>query len=154
MESLVEQLQMEVIDARKAESDACKQVEELKKEVASLETRQKEANKSEKSAAESLAIMRKQMEECATLLQDAENEIFTLKERESMEIEVVKYKNFLEQPDRNRDFSQEEAVSLRKTVELLKSVLKKLEEKLQALNTEKIVAPDIERLLGGEEQAH
>ena len=72
-----------------------------------------------------------------------------------MEIEVVKYKNFLEQPDRNRDFSQEEAVSLRKIVELLKSVLKKLEEeKLQALNKEKIAAPDIERLLGGEEQAH
>ncbi|URD86787.1 callose synthase [Musa troglodytarum] len=149
MESLVEQLRMEVTDARKAESDACEQVEELKKDVASFESRLKEVNQSEKSATESLDITRKKMEEYATLLQNAETEIAALQGKvESMEIEVAKYKSDLKESDRKLDLTQEEAVSLRKTVELLKSELKKLEEeKLQALDKDKIAASDIERLL-------
>ncbi|XP_064994437.1 WEB family protein At3g02930, chloroplastic-like [Musa acuminata AAA Group] len=149
MESLVEQLQMEVTDARKAESDACEQVEELKKDVASFESRLKEVNQSEKSATESLDITRKKMEEYATLLQNAETEIAALQGKiESMEIEVAKYKNDLKESDRKLDLTQEETVSLRKTVELLKSEVKKLEEeKLQVLDKDKIAASDIERLL-------
>ncbi|KAJ8497361.1 hypothetical protein OPV22_007913 [Ensete ventricosum] len=149
IEALVGQLRMELTDVKKAETDARKQVDELKKMVASLETRLKEANKSEKTAIESLAITMKKMEEGTALLQDAETELAVLKGKiKSMEIEVARCKNDLKESDRNLDLSQQEIASLGKTADLLKIELRKLEEeKLQALDNGKAAASDIERLL-------
>ncbi|WOL13229.1 hypothetical protein Cni_G21998 [Canna indica] len=149
MEALVEQLQMEVADAKKTKFDTFKQVDELQKELASYKNKLKEANQSEKFAIESLAITMKKMEEGTALLQDAETEIYVLKGKiESMEIEVGDYKNDLKESDKKFDLSQQEAVSLEKTVDLLKAELKKLEEeKLQVLSNNKGSASDIERLL-------
>ncbi|URD75499.1 protein transport protein-related [Musa troglodytarum] len=149
IEALVGQLRMEVTDVKKVETDARKQVDELKKVVASLETRLKGATKSEKTAIESLAITMKKMEEGTALLQDAETEIAILKGKiESMEIEVARCKNDLEESDRNLDLSQQVVASLGKTANLLKIELRKLEEeKLQALDNGKAAASDIERLL-------
>ncbi|XP_074580944.1 WEB family protein At3g02930, chloroplastic-like [Curcuma longa] len=149
MEASVERLQMELTDAKKAESDTFKQVDELAKEVAYLKNRLNEAYQSEKYAIESLAITKKKMEEGTALLQDAETEIAVLKGKmESMEIEVASYKMDLKESDRKLGLSQQETVSLGKTVELLKAELTKLEEqRSQALDNYNVSASEIERLM-------
>ncbi|KAG6534902.1 hypothetical protein ZIOFF_008808 [Zingiber officinale] len=106
METSVEQLQMELTDAKKVESDTIKQADGLAKEVASLKNRLKEANQSEKSSTQSLAITMKTMEEGTALLQDVETEIAVLKGKiESMEIEVSSYQNNLNEADHSKKHS-------------------------------------------------
>ncbi|XP_074565795.1 WEB family protein At3g02930, chloroplastic-like [Curcuma longa] len=149
METSVEQLQMELTDTKTVESDTFKQANGLAKEVAYLKSRLKEVNQSEKSAIESLAITMKTMEEGTALLQDAETEIVVLKGKiESMEIEVASYQNNLKEADRKMGLSQQETVSLGKTVYLLKVELTKLEEeRSQALGKCNVSASEIESLL-------
>ncbi|CAL9074225.1 unnamed protein product [Musa textilis] len=148
MEALVEKLQIEVADARKGKSDASELVDEWSKKTEMLKADLEEAYQSEKSASDSLAAMMVQLEESKSLFEDAEYEISTLRGKiKSLEIEVVKQKTDLEESDRQLDSAQQDAVNIGKTVELLKLELQTLEEeKLQAVNREKVAAAKVESL--------
>ncbi|XP_039141872.1 WEB family protein At3g02930, chloroplastic-like isoform X2 [Dioscorea cayenensis subsp. rotundata] len=148
MEALIERLRIEVIDVKKAESEVSNLVDEWKKKAELLESRVDEATQSEKSSLDSLASAQKQLEDTNASLQDAESEIGALKGKvESLEIEVAMYKQDLEESNRFVDLAKQEAVELGKTVEVLKSDLKTVEEeKLRALNNEKVAASNMESL--------
>ncbi|XP_010935030.1 WEB family protein At3g02930, chloroplastic [Elaeis guineensis] len=149
VETLAEELRIELADAKKAESDSINLTDEWKKKAELLEVQVEESKQSEKSSLDSLAYTRKQLEESNALLDDAESEIATLKGKmESLEIEVARYKTDLDESDRRLDLAQQEALDMGKTVEVLKSELQTLEEeKLQALNNEKAASSNIESLM-------
>ncbi|RRT53241.1 hypothetical protein B296_00049446, partial [Ensete ventricosum] len=148
MEALIEKLQIEVADARKGKSDASELVDEWRKKTEMLKADLEEAYQSEKSASDSLAAMMVQLEESKSLFEDAESEISTLRGKiKSLEIEVAKQKTDLEESDRQLDSAQQDAVNIGKTVDLLKLELQTLEEeKLQAVNREKVAAAKAESL--------
>ncbi|KAH7687428.1 WEB family protein [Dioscorea alata] len=148
MEALIEGLKIEVTDAKQAESDAAMNVDEWKKKAELLESQIDEAKQSEKSLLDSLAFVRKQLEESSGSLQDAESEIFLLKGKlESLEIELVTYKQSLDDSNQSLDTAQKEVIELRNTVEVLKSDFQKAEaEKMQALNDEKTATSNLQSL--------
>ncbi|XP_039122290.1 WEB family protein At3g02930, chloroplastic-like isoform X2 [Dioscorea cayenensis subsp. rotundata] len=148
MEALIEGLKIEVTDAKQAESDAAKNVDEWKKKAELLETQLDEARVSERSLLDSLASVRKELEESNDSLQDAESEISVLKGKlESLEIELATYKQSLDDSNQSLDSAQKEAIELRNTVEVLKSNFQKAEaEKMQALNDEKTATTNLQSL--------
>lgn len=139
MEQLVDELQVEVTNARKVESDASELVDKWQKRIEKLKVDLDEAHQSEKSASDSLAAMMVQLEESKSLLEDAESEISTLQGKiRSLEIEVEKQREDLEESDRQVDAARQDAVNIGKTVDLLKLEIQNLEEeKLQAINRER-----------------
>lgn len=148
MEALIEGLKIEVTDAKQAESDAAKNVDEWKKKAELLETQLDEARVSERSLLDSLASVRKELEESNDSLQDAESEISVLKGKlESLEIELATYKQSLDDSNQSLDSAQKEVIELRNTVEVLKSNFQKAEaEKMQALNDEKTATTNLQSL--------
>ncbi|WOK94949.1 hypothetical protein Cni_G03654 [Canna indica] len=149
MEALVDQLEIEVTDARKGESDASSLVDEWRKKTEMLKVELEEACQSEKSASDSLSSVMIQLEESKCLLEDAEYELSTLRGKiKSLEIEVAKQKSDLEESDRQLDSAQQDAANIGKTVELLKLELQNLEEeKLHSNNSEKVVASEVKELM-------
>ncbi|RWW45196.1 hypothetical protein BHE74_00048977, partial [Ensete ventricosum] len=149
MEALVEKLQLEMIDARKGELDVAQLVDEWRKKAEMLKIDLEEAYQSEKSASDSLAAMMEKLEASKSLFDDAESEISTLRGTiKSLEIEVAKQKIDLEESDRQLDLTQQDALNIGKTIELLKLELHNLEEeKLQAINSEKVTASKIKSLI-------
>ncbi|XP_042446287.1 WEB family protein At5g16730, chloroplastic-like [Zingiber officinale] len=139
MEQLVDELQVEVINARKVESDASELVDDWQKRIEKLKVDLDEAHQSEKSASDSLAAMMVHLEESKSLLEDAESEISTLQGKiRSLEIEVEKQREDLEESDRQVDAARQDAVNIGKTVDLLKLEIQNLEEeKRQAVNRER-----------------
>ncbi|WOK98333.1 hypothetical protein Cni_G07044 [Canna indica] len=149
MESLVEKLQIEATDARQGESDVSMLVNEWRNKAETLKAELEEACQSEKSASDSLATMMVRLEESKSLFEDAESEISLLQQKiNSLETEVAKNKADLEESDRQLDLAQQDALNIGKTVELLKLELHNLEEeKLQALDSEKVAASKVESLI-------
>ncbi|XP_008796253.1 putative WEB family protein At1g65010, chloroplastic [Phoenix dactylifera] len=148
MQASVEGLRTEVIDAKKAEAAAGQVVDEWKRKVELLEVQLEEADQSEKSTADSLALVMKQLAEGSALLQDKQVEVAALKENvESLELEVARYKADVDESSRHLDVAQQEANELGRTIEVLKSKLQVMEEeKMEALNNEKVASSNIKSL--------
>lgn len=148
-EACLEQLNVELEAAKMAESYAHNLVDEWKKRVEELEDEAEEAKRLERSASESLESIMKQLEGSNDSLHDAESEIASLKEKVGLlEISIGRQKGDLEDSERCLQMSKEEASKLAKKVESLVSQLETLkEEKIQALNNEKLAAASVQTLL-------
>lgn len=148
-EACLEQLNVELEAAKMAESYAHNLVDEWKKRVEELEVEAEEAKRLERSASESLESIMKQLEGSNDSLHDAESEIASLKEKVGLlEISIGRQKVDLEDSERCLQMSKEEASNLAKKVESLVSQLETLkEEKIQALNNEKLAATSVQTLL-------
>lgn len=148
-EACLEQLNVELEAAKMAESYAHNLVDEWKKRVEELEVEAEEAKRLERSASESLESIMKQLEGSNDSLHDAESEIASLKEKVGLlEISIGRQKGDLEDSERCLQMSKEEASNLAKKVESLVSQLETLkEEKIQALNNEKLAAASVQTLL-------
>lgn len=148
MQTLVEGLRTKVSDAKKAESAAGQLVDEWKRKVELLEVQLEEADQSEKSTADSLASVMKQLAEGSALLQDKQAEVAALKENvEFLELEVARYKADLDKLSHRLDAARQEASELGRTIEVLESKIQIMEEeKMEALNNEKVASSNIKSL--------
>ncbi|OMO96589.1 hypothetical protein COLO4_15190 [Corchorus olitorius] len=148
-EAFIEQLNVDLEAARMAESYARNIVEECKNRVAELEMQAEEAKKLERSASESLDSVMKQLESNNDLLHDAESEIAALKEKVGLlEMTIGRQKGDIEESEHRINMAKEETAEVAKLVESLKSELETVkEEKIQALNNEKLAASSVQTLL-------
>ncbi|XP_072962528.1 uncharacterized protein [Typha angustifolia] len=148
MEAMTEELRAESADAKKAELDAGRLVDEWKNKAMSLEVQLEEANLSEKFKTDSLASIAKQLEENGALLKDKESEIAALREKmEILELEVARLKTDLDESSQRFDAVQQEVFELQTTIEVVRNKLQTSEEeKLEALSNEKIASSKIESL--------
>ncbi|PIA39949.1 hypothetical protein AQUCO_02600412v1 [Aquilegia coerulea] len=148
-ESLTQQLKNEIQTVKKAESDACILAEEWRMKAENLETRVHEANQLERSASESLATFMEQLEGKSGLLQESEAEVASLRAKvESLEMSVGRQRKDLEESEEHLNKTKLEASEKAKLVESLISELETVkEEKVQALNNEKLAASSVQGLL-------
>lgn len=148
-EAFVEQLNVELEAAKMAESYARNLVEELTNRVEELEMQVEKANKLERSASESLSSVMKQLERNNGLLHDAETEIAALKEKVGLlEMTIGRQKGELEDSERCLGMAKEETSEMEKKFESVMSELETVkEEKVQALNHEKLAASSVQSLL-------
>ncbi|KAK4793841.1 hypothetical protein SAY86_011835 [Trapa natans] len=153
-EASVEQLKVELETAKMAESYACSLVEEWKNRVGDLEMCLAEANKLERSASESLNSMMNKLEENNDLLQDAKSEISSLQGKvDNLEMTIRKQKDDLMEFEHQLGFVTEERSEMAKIVDFLKNELEIVkEEKLSALNNEKLAASSIKSLVEEKEK--
>ncbi|KAK1285699.1 WEB family protein [Acorus calamus] len=135
-------------EAKRVESELGNVVDEWKKKAESLEARVDELSQSEKSALESLSLVKKQLEGTSKALQDAEAEIAALKEKaESLEIAIERHRLDLEESNQSLEIARQQALEITKTVEVLQSEIQNLqEEKMQAEKNEKIAASNVQKL--------
>ncbi|KAJ7949908.1 WEB family protein, chloroplastic [Quillaja saponaria] len=148
-ETSIEQLNVELEASKMAESYAHSLVEEWKKTVEELEMKVEEAQNLERSASESFKSVMNQLERNNNLLDDAENELASLKEKVGLlEITIGRRTGELEDSACRLDLAKEEALKMSKKVEGLRSELEILkEEKAQALDNEKFAASGVQTLL-------
>ncbi|XP_062119715.1 WEB family protein At5g16730, chloroplastic-like [Humulus lupulus] len=148
-ETSIEQLNVELEAARMAESYARSVVEEWKVKVEELEMEVEKAHKMERSASESLDSVMKQLEGSNDMLHEAESEITALKEKVGLlEITIGRQKGDIEESERCLGIAKEETTEMAKAVESLKCELESVkEEKIQALNNEKLAASSVKNLL-------
>ncbi|KAM0935667.1 hypothetical protein DsansV1_C28g0205251 [Dioscorea sansibarensis] len=140
MEALIEELQIKVADAKRAEFDASDLADEWKKKAEMLQVRVEETCQSEQSSLESQALLTRQVEEANASLQEALSEIVALQGRvELLEMELVRHKADIEDSDRLLDEARREAVEMEHTIQVLKSEFQVVEEeKRQALDKQKV----------------
>ncbi|KAI0489194.1 hypothetical protein KFK09_029036 [Dendrobium nobile] len=148
MEAFVEGLKTELADAKKAESDAVGFVDEWKKKTELLESCLEEVRQSERLLQDSLASSTKQLRERHSMVNDAESEVFSLKEKiEVLELEVERHKADLEESDHQLELAKQEVRDVEKTVEILKSEIGRADEvKAQTLNNERLRSSNLESL--------
>ncbi|XP_031277106.1 WEB family protein At3g02930, chloroplastic-like [Pistacia vera] len=148
-EASIEQLNVELEAAKMAESYARNLVEEWKTRIEELEMQAEEAHKLKRSASESLDSVLRQLEGNNDLLHEAESEIASLKEKVGLlEMTIGRQRGDLEESERCLDTAKNETSEMAKTVESLKSELETVkEEKVQALNNEKLAASSVQNLL-------
>ncbi|PON77565.1 WEB family [Parasponia andersonii] len=148
-EAFIEQINVELEAAKIAESYARSLVQEWKTKVEQLEIQVEESHKLERSAAESLDSVMKQLEGSNDLLHEAESEVAALKEKVGLlEITIGRQKGDLDESERRLVFAKEETSEMAKTVESLKAELETVKEmKTQALNNEKLAACSVQTLL-------
>ncbi|KAF5735313.1 WEB family protein [Tripterygium wilfordii] len=148
-EASIEQLNVELEAAKMAESYAQNFAEEWKNKVEELESQLEKANKLERSASESLESVMKQLEGNNDLLHDAESEIAALKEKVGLlEMTIGRQRGDLQESEHRLDKAKVESSEMAKKVESLKSELETFkEEKVQALNNEKLAASSVQTLL-------
>ncbi|KAJ6797371.1 WEB family protein, chloroplastic-like [Iris pallida] len=111
MEMLVERLSTEADEAKRAELASCRLVDDWKMKAEGLEGQLAEAKQSERSALDSLAVSKKQLEDCNASLQANESEISSLRRK----VELLELK--LGEADRSEKSSIETLASLMKQVE-------------------------------------
>ncbi|KAK4767733.1 hypothetical protein SAY87_002874 [Trapa incisa] len=147
-EASFEQLNIELEGAKMAESYAYSLTGEWKNKVEDLEKCVAEANKLERSASESLHSMMEKMEQNNDSLQRAESEVVELKEKiGALEITIGKQKNGIRESELQLSVVSEEKSEMAKIVEALKVEIERLEEeKLHALNCEKLAVSNIQSL--------
>ncbi|XP_024021100.1 WEB family protein At5g16730, chloroplastic isoform X2 [Morus notabilis] len=148
-EACIEQLNVELEAAKMAESYARSLAEEWKIRVDEMERQVEEARKLEISVSESLDSVMKQLEGSNDLLHDAEAEIAVLKEKVGLlEITIGRQKGDLEESEHQISNAKQETSEMAKIVESLKAELENVkEEKIQALNNEKLAASSVQTLL-------
>ncbi|XP_020577370.1 WEB family protein At3g02930, chloroplastic-like isoform X2 [Phalaenopsis equestris] len=148
METLAEGLKSELINAKKAESDAAVLVDEWKKKAELLESSLEEIKESESLAQDSLASLTKQVEESKSMLDDTESEIISLRGKvEALELEVASHEADHEKSEIQLTLAKQEALDLKNMVEVLKSEIRRAEEdRAQALNNTKLTTSTVENL--------
>ncbi|KAF5193064.1 Web family protein [Thalictrum thalictroides] len=148
-ELLTEQLKNEIQTVKKAESDACILAEEWRMKAENFEIRVREANQLEKSASESLATFMEQLEGKSGLLQESEAEVASLQAKvETLEMSIGRQRRDLEESVEHLNKAKHEASEKARLVESLTSELETVkEEKVQALNNEKLAASSVQGLL-------
>lgn len=148
-EEFIEQLNVDLEAARMAESYAHNLVEECRSKVEELEMQVEVAKSLERSASESLESVMKQLEDNNDLLHDAESEISSLKEKVGLlEMTISRQRGDLEESEHRADMAKEESTKMAEMAESLKTELEKVkEEKIQALNNEKLAASSVQILL-------
>ncbi|KAI3925662.1 hypothetical protein MKX01_017796 [Papaver californicum] len=148
-EALIKKLRVDVETAKQAELHAINLVEEMKKKSQDLEIRVEEANRSEKSASESLDSLMQQLEGKIGLLQDAETDVESLKEQVgSLEISIARAREDLDESEKRYNTVKKEYSEMAKTIEFLNADLETVkEEKMLALNHEKLAASSVQNLL-------
>lgn len=127
MESLIERLSNEADDAKSAELDSLKLVDEWKKRAESLEIQLMEARESKKSSIESLASVKKQLEESNASLQDSEFQTAALRQK----IELLE--DQLDEASRAEKSSSESQASLEKQLEEVNASLQDAESEAAVL---------------------
>ncbi|KAJ0968103.1 hypothetical protein J5N97_025020 [Dioscorea zingiberensis] len=139
MEALIEELQIKVSDAKRAEFNASDLADEWKKKAEMLQVRVEETCQSEQSSLESQALLTRQVEEANASLQEALSEIVALQGRvELLETELARHKAEIEDSDRLLDDARREALEMEHTIQVLKSEFQIVEEeKRQALDGQK-----------------
>ncbi|KAI0510273.1 hypothetical protein KFK09_010874 [Dendrobium nobile] len=148
MELLLEVLNTELNVAKRGEFDACKFVDELKKQVELLLVQLQEAKLSQKSSTDLSYLVSKQLNDWKVALLDSESELAALREKvNTLGFEVVQHKEELLNSEKLLREAHIEASKTAETVVVLKSELQNLkQEKLLATENEKIVASKIESL--------
>lgn len=148
-EACIEQLNVELEAAKMAESYARSLAEEWKIRVEEMERQVEEGRKLEISVSESLDSVMKQLEGSNDLLHDAEAEIAVLKEKVGLlEITIGRQKGDLEELEHRISNAKQETSEMAKIAESLKAELETVkEEKIQALNNEKLAASSVQTLL-------
>ncbi|KAL5231572.1 hypothetical protein ABZP36_030348 [Zizania latifolia] len=148
MEKLIEELKLELADAKKAESDACQLFEEWKHRAGSLETELEEVTLSEKFKSEFLASTTEELGKIQSVLQDRESEIEVLKGKTTaLEIEVARLLADVNESNEHLDASQQEVFGLQTTIDVLRSKLEAAETAVsEALDNEKTANAKIEGL--------
>ncbi|XP_020675369.1 WEB family protein At3g02930, chloroplastic isoform X1 [Dendrobium catenatum] len=148
MELLLEVLNTELNVAKRGEFDACKFVDELKKQVELLLVQLQEAKLSQKSSTDLSYLVSKQLNDWKVALLDSESELAALREKvNTLGFEVVQHKEELLNSEKLLREAHIEASKTEETVVVLKSELQNLkQEKLLATENEKIVASKIESL--------
>ncbi|KAJ0460467.1 putative WEB family protein [Helianthus annuus] len=149
IEASFEELNVELEAAKMSESYAKSVMEEWKKKVEELDLQVEEAKRSERSASSSLESTVKDLENNNRLLRDAETELSSLKEKVGLlEMSNVRQKGDLEESERALQKLKLEASETAKKAESLKNDLEVVkEEKIQALNNEKLAASSVQNLL-------
>lgn len=148
METLAKGLKSELIDAKRAESDAVGLVDEWEKKAELLESSLEEVRHSKSLVQDSLSSLTKQVEESKSMLDDVESEVISLRGKvEALELEVARHKEDHEKSDNQLDLAKQELLDLEKTVEVLKMEIQRVEEeKAQAVNNEKLTTSNVESL--------
>ncbi|XP_071732137.1 WEB family protein At3g02930, chloroplastic-like [Rutidosis leptorrhynchoides] len=149
VEASFEELNVDLEAAQMSESYARNLMEEWKTKVEELDLQAEEAKRLERSANLSLESMVKDLETSNGLLQKAETELSSLKEKVGLlEMSNVRQRGDLEESERTLLKVKEEASEMAKKFETLKSKLETVkDEKAQALNNEKLAASSVQNLL-------
>ncbi|KAK9697696.1 hypothetical protein RND81_08G054400 [Saponaria officinalis] len=149
MEYSYEQMNVELEAARMAESYALSSLDEWKARAEELEYKVAETARLERSASESLDSVMKQLEGNSDTLHEAECEVAALKEKVSLlEISLVNRKEDLEESETRLRKASEEAKEAAKVIESVRCELEIVkEEKMQALENEKLTAENVHDLL-------
>ncbi|KAG5602598.1 hypothetical protein H5410_033968 [Solanum commersonii] len=137
-----------------AESYAHNVLEEWKKKVEELDAQAEEAHHLERSASATLESVMKQLEASNDLVHDAECEIAYLKEKvRILEMSMARQKGDLEESEHHAQMAREEVSELRKKVDSLMCDLETVkEEKIQALENEKLAAASVQILSREDEE--
>ncbi|XP_055832494.1 WEB family protein At3g02930, chloroplastic-like [Solanum dulcamara] len=148
-EAIVKQLNVDLEAAKMAEACAHNVLEEWKKKVEELDAQAEEALHLERSTSATLESVMKQLEASNDLVHDAESEIAYLKEKvRILEMSMARQKGDLEESEHHAQMSREEASELRKKVDSLMCDLKTVkEEKIRAMENEKLAAASVQTLL-------
>ncbi|KAK8532199.1 hypothetical protein V6N13_131534 [Hibiscus sabdariffa] len=148
-EAFIEQLKVDLQAARMAESYALDLVEEWKQRFEELQMQIVDAKKLDISASDSFDSVMKQLESNNNSLLDAKSEITALKENVGLlEVTISKQIGDLVESEQCINTAQQEAKEVTELVESLKSELETAnEEKTRALNNEKLAASSVRTLL-------
>ncbi|URE00757.1 protein transport protein-related [Musa troglodytarum] len=148
MEATIEGLRIEVIDAKKAESDTNCLMAEWKKKTGLLGVQLEEANELRKTSLETLASVMKQLEDNNAVLQDKEREVAALGAQVgSLRLEVARRTTELNESSQHLGVAQQETAEMGKMIAVLKSELQIAEEaKIHALNNEKAAILNMQQL--------
>uniref|UniRef100_A0A7N0UYV4 Uncharacterized protein n=1 Tax=Kalanchoe fedtschenkoi TaxID=63787 RepID=A0A7N0UYV4_KALFE len=148
-DAALEQVKLDLEAARMAESYAHSLLKESNERTESLECLVEEVRQSKRSTSESLATVTNQLVGTTNLLQESESNISFLKEKiYLLQISLDIQKKDLEDSQHRAVASTEQVFKLSETIKYLTSDLHMVqEEKLQALNNEKLAISNIEKLL-------
>lgn len=144
-----EQLNVELEASKMSEAYANNLVDEWKQKVEELEDRVEEANRSEKAMKESLNSATKELETSRGSLKEAEAEINVLEEKVGLlEMSFERTRGDHRLAENRAATAEADAFEMAKMIETLKIQLETAqEEKLQALDNEKLTASNVQALL-------
>ncbi|CAM8962445.1 unnamed protein product [Rhodiola kirilowii] len=148
--AVAEQLNVQLEASRMAEAYANKLVAEWKQTVEELGHRVEEANRSEKATKESLNSVRQELEMTRGSLKEAEAQIEVLQEKVGLlEMSFERQRGDYRKAESRAATAEADAFEMAKMIESLKIQLETVqEEKLQALDNEKLTASNVQSLLG------
>ncbi|XBJ04341.1 hypothetical protein VPH35_023290 [Triticum aestivum] len=148
LEGVVEQLRVDVANAKKECSKSDELANELKKKVQLLEFQLEEADQSLILKGKSLDSVMEELDETSTLLKDKESEAAVLHDNvRSLEDEVTRLKEEIDVTSERLDAAEKDASDLIAEIEELRMKLQAVEdEKTKALNNDQLASSEIAAL--------